>query len=411
MNQMSHQPRVLVVGGGFAGIAVVKELLRQKAPAAITLVSKSELFEYYPGLYKLVTGTMPMEVSLKLHTIFPEGSVNIIKGVYTELDQSRQIIRLEGGIELPYDYLILAVGSETNYFGIPGLEKLSFSFKSVAEALRLKAHFCNLFSNTADLSRDELVSRFHVIVVGGGPSGVELAGDLRHYLWRLAREHAVDPSLVTIDLIESGPRVLPAFPEKASRAAEARLRKMGVNIFTNRALASQDIAAITTSDLNMHSHTVIWSAGTKVNPAFAAIPGVVMNERRRVSVTPSLTLTTDNHVFIAGDGAGTPYSGLAQTAIHNGTYIGKTIARLLRNKTPGAYVPHQPSFVIPIGARWAIFNHGSFVFTGFIPWLLRSAIDVRYFSSIVSPRHVVSMMRKGRRYRKVYGGCSPEQHI
>jgi NADH dehydrogenase len=410
MFQTKERPKVVVVGGGFAGIAVVQELLQRKAPAAITLISKTELFEYYPGLYKLVTGALPLEVSVKLQNIFPGKKVNIHKGFYESLDQTRQVIRLEDGSELPYDYLVLAMGSETNYFDIPGLPDLSFSFKSVKEALRLKAHFCTLFGDTAGLSKEELVSRFHVVIVGGGPSGVELAGDLKHYLTRLAQEHHVDPSLITIDLIEAAPRVLPTFSEKVSMVAEARLRKMGVNIFTNRSLESQDIAEITMNDMNMHSNTVIWTAGTRISTAFKSIENASLTDRKRLVVSENLTLPGDNHVFIAGDGAGTPYSGLAQTAIHNGKYIGDTIATMMQGKAVKPYEPHKPSFVIPIGNKWALLVSGNFYLTGIVPWLLRTMIDVRYFVTIVSLRHVFSVLKKGKKYRKVHGGCSLGEH-
>jgi NADH dehydrogenase len=405
MNDSKKVPHIVVVGAGFGGIEVLKSL--KGVDATVTLITKSQTFEYYPALYKLVTGALPIEVSVPIETILPH--TDIIYGTYTGVDQLRQVIAVtmpDGtSRDIAYDYLVLALGSETNFFNIKGLPELSYSFKSVREALRLKQHFCDLFSRTKDLPKEVVVSMLHVLIVGGGPSGVELAGDLRSYLTRLAGDFGVDPSLVTIDLIESNNRVLPTLPPKVSARAEARLRKMGVNIFVNRTLAQQEVEEVILKDMSVNSHTVIWTAGTRINTTFTTIPGVTFDERKRVVVSPTLSLPHDNHVFVIGDGAATPYSGLAQTAIDHGSFVGDTIQRLMYGKKPRSYQPKQPAFVVPIGTNWALFNKGNFVMTGFIPWVLRSAIDFRYFTHIVPLSHVFAVFQKGKKYRKIKGGC------
>jgi NADH dehydrogenase len=256
------------------------------------------------------------------------------------------------------------------------------------------------------MSKEDLVTTLHVLVVGAGPSGVELAGDLRSYLTRVAKDSAVDPSLVTIDLIEAANRVLPTLPPKVSVKAESRLRKMGVNIFVNRALQSQEIEEVVLKDMQMNSHTVIWTAGTRINTAFTQIPDVVLTDHKRVAVSPTLSLPNDPRIFVIGDGAGTPFSGLAQTAIEHGKYVGRQINALVRGKKTKVYIPKRPSFVVPIGVNWAIFNYKNFVITGFLPWLLRSMIDLRYFMHLVSIGHTLAVFRKGKRYRKINGGCT-----
>ncbi len=404
-------PRVVVVGSGFAGIELIKTLRRQKALVEIVLVTKHTTFEYYPALYKLVTGALPIEVSVPIQRIFPKNPFTIIEGEYTGVDQSRQVITIKtatGTQEERYDYLILALGSETNFFNIKGLPDLSYSFKSVAAALKLKQHFCELFTAAQGMTKEKMVSILHVLIVGGGPSGVELAGDLRSYLTRLAATFGVDPSFVTIDLIESNNRVLPTLPPAVSVKAEARLRKMGVNIFVNRTLAEQEVEEVILKDMSMDSHTVIWTAGTRINSAYTTLPGATFDERKRVVVTPILTLPTDNRIFIAGDGAATTYSGLAQTAIEHGKYIAHAISALEQSRSPRPFVPKKPTFVIPIGVNWALVNHGSFLMTGFLPWILRSVVDFRYFAHILPLSYVFGVFKKGKKYRKVHGGCSLE---
>ncbi|MCC6198687.1 NAD(P)/FAD-dependent oxidoreductase [Candidatus Nomurabacteria bacterium] len=400
--------QVVIVGGGFAGVAAIRTLRFSGVSCDITLVTKGERFEYFPALYKLVTGALAIEVSVPYTKMKGWGGVKVEKGIFTGVDRDQRRIRLEDGRELPYDYLVLALGSETNYFGIKGLAELSLSFKSVKEASRLKKHFCDVMSTAAGLPKNEAVVKLHTIIVGGGPSGVELAGDLTHYLRSLAKTMGVDPSLVTIDLIESAPRILAALPEAASRSAEKRLRTLGVNIYPNRAVAGQDIFSVSTGSMNFQSSTVIWTAGTKISDAFTAIPGASLSDKRRVTVNEFLALPDDSRVFIAGDGASTPKSGLAQTADYDGKYLGRTLARLIVGKRPSPYKPPRVSFVIPVGNYWALFVIGKRVFTGFLPWLLRSAADFRYFTSIVPLSYVFDVYRQGRKYRQSQTYCPLE---
>jgi NADH dehydrogenase len=411
MHSPASTPHVVVVGSGFAGIETIKTLRKLHTRVSITLVTKDPVFEYYPALYKLVTGALSIEASVPVRDIFTNGDITIVQGLYIGLDQSRQVIQVqesETTREIEYDYLVLALGSETNFFNIKGLPELSYSFKSVQAALRLKRHFCELFARAQNVSREELVSMLHVLIVGGGPSGVELAGDLRSYLTSLALEHGVDPSFVTIDLIESNPRVLPTLPPKVSQLAEARLRKMGVNIFVNRTLAEQEVTEVILKDMSINARTVVWTAGTRINSAFNQLPGVALDARKRVVVSEILSLPGDNHVFVIGDGAATTYSGLAQTAIDHGAHTARQIHAMIRGKVPTAYKPTKPSFVIPIGVGWAVFNHGSFVMTGWIPWVLRSIVDFRYFTHIVPLKYVLGVFQKGKKYRKINGGCALE---
>ncbi len=403
-----RRPKVVVVGAGFAGIAALQRLRASAVSAEITLVTKKDIFEYYPALYKLVTGALAIEVSVPLSKIKGLGGVSICLDPLAAVDPSREVIRLESGKELVYDYLVLALGSETNYFNIPGLPELSLSFKSVKEAFRLKRHFCNLFADAATLPTKEAVAKLHTVIVGAGPSGVELAGDLTHYLRDLAKITGIDPSLVTIDLIESAPRVLAAMSENVSKKAERRLRALGVNIYTNRAVTSQDIFSVSMGGMQLQSSTVIWTAGTKISDVYRSIPGVTLTEKGRVAVDDHLALPSSNHIFIVGDGASTPRSGLAQTAIHDGAYIGAHIANLIEGKRSPAYQPPSVSYVIPIGNFWAIFVHGKAFVSGFLPWLLRSAIDFRYFLSIVPLWYVFDVFRQGYKYRKSKTYCPIE---
>jgi NADH dehydrogenase len=292
--------KVVIIGGGFGGIAVAKKLSKLRN-IEVTLITKNPLFEYYPALYKLVTGALAIEVCVPYNKIFKASdNITVLEGFYESYDKNSKIVTLLDGRTFSYDYLVLAMGSQTNYFDIQGIEEFAFAFKSSFEALRLKQHFLDLLRASQDISKEELVERFHVTVVGGGPSGVELAGDITTYLRKMTKRYHVSPSFVTIDLIESNARVLAMLPESVSKKAEARLRKLKVNIYTNRTLQAQDFDSVTASGMTIKSGTVIWTAGTKINDSFSPLS---LDAKKRVSVKEDLSLPDDESVFVVGDAA------------------------------------------------------------------------------------------------------------
>ena len=406
--ETAKRPRVVIVGGGFGGIEVALQLKGFNKYCEVLLISDKTYFEYYPGLYKVVTGMLPTEVSIPLWMIFDKTPIRVEHDKITLFDTEQKTVTGESGTVYHYDYLVIAMGSQTNYFGIEGLPEHSFGFKSVHEALRLKKHFYHLFIEGNGI-KDDLISLLHILIVGAGPSGVELAGDLKIYLKELAQKHHVDTSLITIDLIEAAPRILPMLPPEVSAKAEWRLRKLGINIFTNRALLKEDIETVHLKDMQLKTETVVWTAGTKIHDYFRSIPGAEENEKKRIIVNEYLSLPLHPQVFIIGDGAATPFTGLAQTAMHNGKYVGKAIRSLLQGKKPAIYKPHKGAYVIPIGHRWALFVWRKLQIYGLVPWLLRSLIDLRYYAHILSPGRVWYMLREGKKYHGLAGGCEQEK--
>jgi len=397
--------QVVIVGGGFAGIEVARTLGKIPHSVAVTMVSKQSSFQYYPSLYRLVVGARVNQVSIPLDRTLPKNATLLID-TYTGVDPVRKVITLQSGKELPYDYLVMALGSEPNYFGINGMEQQSKSFLSIDKALALKRYFTDLIAKSKNLSTEEIKTQLHTIIVGAGPSGVELAGVLPDFLKKLAKKNSIDPSLVSVDLLDSSPRVLASIPEHASALVAAQLQKKGVTIYTNYGVNSCDADCITVTDKNnataseekkLQAATVIWTAGTKINTAFAAIPGVILTDRKRVQVSDTLTLPSDDNIYIVGDGAGTQFSGLAQTAIDNGQYVGKTIANRLEHKPVAPYVPQAGVFVIPVGKGWAILNKKDFVASGLAPWIIRVFVDVRYFWTITSFFYPFTMLKKDSR--------------
>ncbi|MCC7436418.1 NAD(P)/FAD-dependent oxidoreductase [Candidatus Nomurabacteria bacterium] len=397
--QTKQQAKVVIIGGGFAGIEAAKKLSKNKN-INLTLITKNPFFEYYPALYKLVTGALAIEVCVPYKKIFRNKSVSVIQGQYHSYDNNKKEVSLYDGQTFQYDYLVLAMGSETNYFNIPGIKEFAFSFKSAKEALALKQHFLELLQKSKDVPRDELVNRFHVTVVGGGASGVELAGDITTYLRKMTKRYHIDPRLVTVDLFESNSRVLAMMPEKVSNMAESRLRKLKVNLYTNRTLKAQDLNNITASGMTLSSGTVIWTAGTKISESFEPL---ILDAKKRVLVNSDFSLPEDKNVFVIGDGAGIQGSGLAQGAIAHGKHVAQNISNLVNDIEAKPFKAKTLGYVVPIGHNWAVFTYKNITISGFIPWLMRSFVDFRYFTTIVSFRYVLEVFRQGAKYRR--GEC------
>jgi NADH dehydrogenase len=401
MNTTATRQKVVIIGGGFAGIESARLLAKKQLPLDITLVSNNPDFQYYPNLYRLVVGASVHQAAVRLTEILPS-TVTLLIDTYTGVAPSEHTITLHSGTTLSYDFLIMALGSEPNYFGIAGLETHAKSFLSVEKALALKNYYSDLITACRTLPEAEARMRLHTIIVGAGPAGVELAGVLHAHLIQQANTNDINPMMVRVDLLDSSARVLPSLPARASALVKKQLQKKGVtfyahhgvNVCDEHSVTVIDKSAATETKKKMSVGTIIWTAGTKINAAFATIPDVEMTERNRVAVTPNLTLPHDDKIYIAGDGSGTPFSGLAQTAIDQGAYIANAIAYRVQNKLTEPYQPKQGVFVIPVGKYWAILNYKNIVLSGFPAYLLRIVVDIRYFLSITGPMRILKMMRK-----------------
>ncbi len=391
--------KVLIIGGGFGGIISARELAKKNPSLEIKLVSNKSYFEYYPALYRIVTGASPIEVCVPLEEILPKRvEIDIDKIVNINLND--KTATSESGSVYKYDILIMALGSETTYFNISGIEDFSLGFKSINEALHLKTHITNLFKEHEHPTQSEFVSHFHVVIVGGGPSGVEVAGDLSVHLKNLAKINKVDPSFITIDLIESNPRLIPSLPEKVSAKILSRLRELGVNVYLNRYLMKEELEQVYMKDMSLQAKTVIWTAGTQINKIFSTINGLTFAKNKRVEVDEYLQAKGFENVYVIGDAAATEYSGLAQTAIYDGKYVAKIINQKLKNKKIDIYKSKKTSFAIPIGKNWGVLYSGSFVIYGFFAYLIRHMIDFMFFADILSWKKFFSLYFEGWKYRK-----------
>jgi NADH dehydrogenase len=361
---MAKKQQVLVVGGGFGGVKAALELCKDDN-FTVTLISDDTDLRYYPTLFHTATGGKRANSSIPFRTIFQGKTIKIVKAVATTLDRKDKILTTEDGQTFSYDSIIIGLGVVTNYFGIPGLAEYSYSIKSQSEVARFKAH---LHQQLTDYRQPDL----NYIIVGAGPTGIELAGALPGYLKQIIRSHDLSPRRVHIDLIEAAPRLLPRLPRDTSRTVRARLKRLGVRLYVGSVVQGETADELTINGKPIRSHTVVWTAGVTNHPFFAANNFVIMG---RGKVAVDAYLQADDNVFVIGDNANTPYAGLAQTALLDGAFVAKNLRRRARGKALRSYIVKQPVTVIPAGPRWAAVLWGNLRIYGWIGWVLREAAD------------------------------------
>lgn len=379
------QKQIVIVGGGFAGVSCALFLRRSNLPnTKIRLISEKPHFEYHAALYRLVTGSSPLEVCVPLREIFDGKNVEVIEDRVMALDKAAKRIVGTSGSSYHYDHLVLALGSETNYFGIPGLKEYSHGMKSITEALGLKQHITEaLLTCKIDFANKvEQICDANFVVIGAGATGVEMAGQLIAYARKLATEYGVDPTLVSVELIEGASKILPALPKEFTDRIEHHLRGLGVNIFLNRSIEREECEQVFLKDMQIKARTVIWTAGVKANSVYEQF-GFAIDKRGRVPVDEHLRVAGENNIFIAGDGAATKYSGWAQTALYDGAYIGRVIVAVEKGITSPEYDAPPAMNAIPVGPEWAGVLWGPFRFYGKFGWMLRRFADFQIFLAIL----------------------------
>lgn len=405
--ETKKETKIVIVGGGFGGIRCALDLAAKRLPKVkIILISDKPHFEYHAALYRVVTGRSPLEVCIPLREIFLHTTVELVLDTVVSIDAGRKEVRGSSGARWRPDILVLALGSETAYFGIPGLQKLSFGFKSITEALELKRHLHEVVDVCRRKRKDRRCDA-RIAVIGGGPSGVELAGELVVYMKRLSRFHGLDPRVIKLELIEAAGRLLPALPSSVSHLALERLQRLGVKVRLNQTVVREEVKRLFLKTRSMQTGTVIWTAGTKPNHLFASIKGLALDTRGRVIVDRWLQAKGHSGLYVLGDAAATQYTGMAQTALNDGSFTAESIAGKILGQTLQPYRPHRPMYAIPIGPGWAIAIIGSQKFSGVLGWGIRRLADLRFLFSILPWFKAWTAWRNGQTLCESCDICQP----
>jgi len=367
--------KVTIVGGGFGGVKAALELAKNKKNQ-VTLISDKPDFQFYPALYGTATGRSHLQSWVPLGTIFADRpNVDVIIDAVIKIDPATKTLTAISKQTYHYNLLILALGTVTTYFGIKGLDTYAYGIKSAEEIRDLKQHLYHAMFEERSMEKE-------YVIIGAGPTGVELASAMKAYIERLRVDYRLPKKKVHINLIEAAPRVLPRMTESTSRKVEKRLRKLGVHVMTNQKVEKQTANSLIVNGKPINSHTVIWTSGVANSPFYQAnAEHFVFAKNGKIVVDEHMRAIKDVHVI--GDNAFTPYSGLAQTALHDAIFVARNLERKQAGKKRKLYKAKLPPVVVPVGENWAVFEWHWLRLSGWLAALLRACADMVGYSDIL----------------------------
>lgn len=371
-------PHIVIVGAGFGGMEVARKLA--KAPVRITLIDRHNYHLFQPLLYQVaIAGLVPSQIAYPLRTIFrKQKNLTFQMGEITSVDFKSKYVKLEGSI-IAYDYLVLAVGGQTNFFGLDSVEQNGFQLKDIDSAVGIRNHLLRTFeraSREADAEKRRALLTF--VIVGGGPTGVETAGALAELISHVMVKDYPEMSLADarVLLLEATEHLIAAYPEELRKATRDLLQKKNVHILTNTKLVGYDGQRVSLGDgTNILSHTLIWTAGVKAAEVVDHL-GVEQASSRRARVESTLQLPEHPDVFVIGDAAyfengnGKPLPMLSTVALQQGKLTAQNIRRILKGQAPEPFHYKDPGLLATIGRNAAVARIWGISFSGFIAWVI-----------------------------------------
>jgi NADH:ubiquinone reductase (H+-translocating) len=387
-------PRVVIVGAGFGGLEAALKL--RCAPVHVTVIDRNNHYVFQPLLYQVATAYLsPADITAPIRTILRrQRNTEVLLEEATAVDVTQREVRVRDEISgaersVPYDYLVLATGAGESYFGRDDWAAYAPSLKTIPDATALRRKVLLAFEEAELLAGDDperVRSLLTFVIVGGGPTGVELAGaiaELAHRTLRGDFRH-IDVTSARIVLVEALPRLLNTFPESLSEKATRKLEKLGVEVRTGGRVEEVDADGVIVAGERIASKTVIWAAGVKASPAGAWI-GAESDRAGRVLVNGDLSVPGHPEIFVLGDTAsatgadGKPLPGVAPVAMQQGRYVGRAIrAHVEGRKHPRPFKYFNKGNLATIGRSYAIADFGFARVSGFIAWVLWLGVHILY---------------------------------
>jgi NADH:quinone reductase (non-electrogenic) len=371
---MQPRPRIIVIGGGFAGLWAVRAL--RHAPAEILLIDRCNHHTFQPLLYQVATAGLaaPSIAAPLRHILRNQRNVTVRLGSASSIDSVARSVQVDG-TAYAYDYLLVATGAAHAYFGHDDWAPHAPGLKTLEDALAMRARILTAFER-AEATDDarERIAWLSFVIVGGGPTGIELAGTLaeiaRHTLKREFRR--IDPAAARVLLVEAGPRILPAFAAPLSVSARRQLEHLGVIVHTGRAITAVDARGVVIGDESIAARTVLWAAGVTASPLGRGL-GVTVDRAGRVPVAADLSLAAYPEVFVAGDLASLPpplgpVPGIAPAAKQMGTHVARAILARLRGAEAAPFRYRHYGLLATIGRKAAVVDLGALRLSGVIAW-------------------------------------------
>jgi len=385
-----NTPRVLIIGAGFGGLYAAREF--RDTLTSVTVIDRSNHHTFQPLLYQVATATLaPSDIAAPIRWLLrKQRNTEVLMASVERVDPERRVAVLDDGTELPYDYLILAAGARHSYFGHPEWEAVAPGLKSIDDALEIRRRFLTAFEEAERATNEaDRTANLTFVIIGGGPTGVELAGMLptiaRHTLRGDFRR--IDTATARIILLEGGPRLLPTFPEDLAEHAERDLRELGVEVRTKTLVTSVEPDAVCIGDERIVARTVLWAAGNAASPLGRLLgPKVPVDRGGRVLVNADLSVPDHPEIFVVGDLAvmttnGKSVPGVAQGAIQSGRAAARNVLRTIRGEGRPDFRYRNKGDMATICRYKAIgdFGHGVHV-AGYPAWWFWLFLHILYLA-------------------------------
>jgi NADH dehydrogenase FAD-containing subunit len=393
MDKAMATTRIVIVGGGFGGLVAAKAL--RNTPAQIHLIDRANHHLFQPLLYQVATTELtPSQIGTPIRGILrKQKNITVILGEVTGVDKEHKCVFVTNadreGVPIPYDYLILATGATHSYFGHNEFAKYAPGMKNLADAVASRNKILQAFEQAEaeeDPSRHRDLLTF--ILVGAGPTGVEMAGALAVLVRTTLKSEfrRIDPASARIVLVDMAPRILPSFSEKLSKAAKQRLEELGVEVRLGHSVDQIDADGIVVAGERIASKTVIWTAGVAPSPAGKWL-NAETDRAGRVRVQKDVTVPGHPEIFVMGDTAsfdenGKPLSGVAQVAMQQGRYAAKVIrSRIIGGSPPGPFSYFDKGTMAVVGKGFAVLQSGKVQVSGFGAWLTWAFVHLQFLAT------------------------------
>jgi NADH dehydrogenase len=387
------RPNIIIVGGGFGGLAAAKAL--RNTPAQVVLIDRTNHHLFQPLLYQVATSVLsPSQIGSPTRGILrSQENTIVILGEVTGVDKNQKRVFVGDAdrreVPIPYDYLILATGATHSYFGHSEFEKYAPGLKSLADAVAIRNKILEAFE-LAEAEKDPSRHRdlLTFVLVGAGPTGVEMAGAIAVLVRSTLKSEfrRIDPASARIVLVDTGPRILGTFSEDLSEAAKKKLEKLGVEVRLGHSVDQIDRDGIMVAGERILSKTVIWTAGVAPSPAGKWL-NVETDRAGRVRVQKDLTVSGHPEIFVVGDTAsldqnGKPLPGVAQVAIQQGRYAGKRIhSHVIGGHMPGPFSYFDKGNLAVVGKGFAVLQSGKLQVSGIVAWLAWAAVHLQFLAT------------------------------